>query len=126
MKYLGVDWGLKRVGLAVSDGEIASPLTILAITNLQDGLQKMLSFIAREKVEIVVIGKPEGESGKRVTGVVKKLKQAGVEVREADENLSTKEAQEILIKMGVKQKSRRFDDAVAATLILQRYLDEQL
>ncbi|KKR80714.1 MAG: hypothetical protein UU73_C0004G0030 [Candidatus Daviesbacteria bacterium GW2011_GWA1_41_61] len=125
MKYLGVDWGLKRVGLAISEGKIASPLAVLSVNSLQDGLDKLISFIKREEIDIVVIGKPEGESGKRVEAVVKKLKKVGLKVIEADETLSTQEAKKFLLRIGVSRKSRRLDDAWAATIILQRFLDEQ-
>ena len=125
MNYLGVDWGLKRVGLAISEGKIASPLAVLSVNSLQDGLDKLISFIKREEIDIVVIGKPEGESGKRVEAVVKKLKKVGLKVIEADETLSTQEAKKFLLRIGVSRKSRRLDDAWAATIILQRFLDEK-
>lgn len=125
MKYLGVDWGFKKVGLAVSEGQVASPLAVMTVNSLEDGLNKITSIIKREEVDLVVVGKPEGQSGKRVEAVVKRLKKVGVSIIEADENLSTHQAKSLLLELGVSQKSRQKDDAVAAAIILQRFLDEQ-
>lgn len=126
MKYLGVDWGLKKVGIALSEGALASPLDILSIRGLDDGVEKIVEIVKREEINVIVIGKPEGESGQRVEGAINKLKKVGLEVIEVDETLSTREAKKALLQMGASRKSRRADDAMAAAIILQNYLDEQL
>ena len=125
MKYLGVDWGLRRVGLAVSEGELADPLTSLEIYSLQDGVRKVADVASREGVQTVVVGKPEGEIGKAVEKAVSRMIVAGLHVITADETLSTHAAKRKLIKMGKGKKARRDDNAMAAAIILQRYLDEK-
>ncbi len=124
MKYLGVDWGLKRVGLAISEGELASPLMTLNITSLQDGVKKIMDLVEKEDIRVIVIGQPEGESGKLVQNAVKELSKIGVEIISGDETLSTQIAKDEMLNLGVKKKVRRDDNAMAAAVILQRYLDK--
>lgn len=125
MKYLGIDWGLKRVGLAISEGELASPLGTLVVAGLRDGVGRVVDVVRREDIEVVIIGKPEGEMGDLVEGVLKHLLAAGINALTADETFSTQSAKRELLKMGKGKKARRDDNAVAAAIILQRYLDEK-
>lgn len=125
MKYLGIDWGLKRVGLAISEGELAAPLPAVHIKNLEDGAKKIADAVTKEEVDLVVIGKPEGEMGKKVEKAVSELKKQGIRVAVADETLSTQEAKKTMLEMGSGRQARREDNSVAAAIILQRYLDER-
>lgn len=125
MKYLGLDWGLKRIGAAVSEGELASPLTTLEVNSLADAVEKVRKLVVKEAVEEVVIGQPEGLSGKMVEKAVVKLQQLGLKVTLTDETLSTQQAQAQLRQTGVGKKGRRQDDALSAAIILQQYLDEK-
>lgn len=125
MRYLGIDYGKKKVGLAISDGQLASPLKVIEVNGLVDAVQKIERVIEQEGVERVVIGKPEsGEARKMVEECVKILeKKIGVE--EAEETLSTKQAQNELITMGFSREKRRNEDSQAAAIMLQNYLDRQ-
>lgn len=127
MKYLGLDWGLKKIGLAISEGEVASPLDILSIpkNSLQEVVAKVVAVAKEKNIEQMVIGKPEGEIGRMVEKVATKLKKEGLRVVLTDETLSTREAKEVMLRMGIRQKARRQDNAMAAAIILQRYLDEK-
>lgn len=125
MKYLGVDWGLKRIGLALSEGELASALGSLEIKNPEDGVIKILETARIEDTDLVILGKPEGEMKKKIEKVIKRLSKAGLEVQTTDETLSTQKAKKAMIKMGFGQKMRRDDNAVAAAIILQNFLDNQ-
>lgn len=125
MKYLGIDWGLKRVGLAISEGNIASPLTSLFITSLDDGVDKVIGVIKKEQIEEAVIGKPEGEMGKAVYRAVQAFLKKGVNLIEVDETLSTHDAKSFMLQSGFSKKARKEDNAVAAAIILQNYLDEK-
>lgn len=121
MKYLGVDFGLKRVGLAVSDGELSSPFKVIEGSNVSDLLEKI-----RKEAKIfdrVVIGLPEGRMGKQIKKVVKSLKASGLDVVEAEETLSSQNATKLMIKHGIPRKKRAIDDAYSAAIILQDYLD---
>lgn len=126
MKYLGVDWGLKRIGLAISEGFLASPHTTLNVHNLQGAVEEVIKVVKQENIDRVVIGKPEGEMGKRVEEVVRKFQHFGVDIVLSDETLSTQDAKRLMIEMNLSKKSRKEDNAVAAAIILQRYLDEEI
>lgn len=125
MKYLGIDWGLKKIGLAVSEGKLASPHTTVKISSLKDGVNKICAMVENRQIEVVVVGKPEGRIGKVAERVAKMLHKMGTKVILADETLSTKEAFWVMIKSGAGRKRRREEDAVSAAVILQRYLDER-
>lgn len=124
MKYLGVDWGLKTVGLAISEGQLASPLGSFRAKTFNDAVSKLLQAVKENDIDLVVLGKPEGEMGKAVERVAAKVKEAGVNVVLQDETLTTKEALEKMIAMGHGKKKRRDDHAIAAALILQQFLDQ--
>ena len=127
MRCLGVDYGLKKIGLAVSEGQIASPLKVISISSLKDGIEKLSHEIKKEAIQRVVIGISDGKMGKIshlfAVELKKKYLQEPVEVIETDETLSSKEAQELMITLGTSQKDRQQEDAYSAMLILQRFLD---
>lgn len=124
MKYLGIDFGLKRVGLAISEGELASPWKILEVRNFTSAVEQVLEIIKREKFDKIVVGLPEGKMGKNVIGFMSALNKAGVNVETCDETLSSQKAREVMIKQGIPQKKRHFEDAYSAAEILQNYLDQ--
>ncbi|MCR4305844.1 MAG: Holliday junction resolvase RuvX [Candidatus Daviesbacteria bacterium] len=123
MKYLGVDFGLRRIGLAISEGELASPWQILEVRGFQDAVEKTVKIIKEGEFDKIVVGLPEGKMGKNVVGFVKALKKGGFEVETFEETLSSKKALESMIEQGVRQKKRRHEDAYSAAGILQNYLD---
>lgn len=125
MKYLGLDWGLKKIGLAISEGKLASPLINLEISGLKDGVEKISSLVKKENICLVILGRPEGKMGKIVDKTYQAFLKKKVKVELADETLSTHEAKKVMIEMGVGQKARKKDNAMAAALILQRFLDEK-
>src|SRR5690348_2189753 len=123
MKYLGIDYGKTKMGLAVSEGLSASPLKILSISSLGDALEKVRRVVEKEGVDVVVVGLPEsGEAKKLAESFVDGLKPY-VDVTPADETLSTQNASQKMIQLGKGKKARAQEDAVAAALILQEYLD---
>ena len=123
MRYLGVDFGLRRVGLAISEGELASAWKILEVRNLTDAVEKISVLISTEKFDKVVVGLPEGKIGKTVIGFIKALKKKGFDVESADETLSSKNATSLMIEMNVSKKRRSLKDDYSAMLILQNFLD---
>jgi len=134
MRYLGIDYGQKRTGLAVSDaGEtIASPLKVL--TMKRDCLVAGIVEIAKlENVDAIVLGLPLNMDGtassgaKRVRSFAKRIKDSiDVPIHFQDERLSSFEARGKLAGADLtrKKKKRRLD-AVAAASILQSFLDEK-
>lgn len=123
MQYLGIDFGLKRVGLAFSDGELATPFKTIQVRNFKDALKQVVAAVEKEGFNQIVVGLPEGKIGQTVLGFIKALRQSGLNVVEADETLSTQRATAQMIKSGIKKKNRQTSDAVAAAIILQNYLD---
>ncbi|MBI2600664.1 pre-16S rRNA-processing nuclease YqgF [Candidatus Daviesbacteria bacterium] len=127
MHYLGVDFGLRKIGLAVSDGEIASPWKIIEAKSLDSAVEQLYSLIVQEGFGEVVVGIPE--SGK-IVGVIKrvinKLKKRGVKIEQVDETLSSKLGQRKMIELNLSKKKRRYNDAFAAAEILQSFLDQKI
>ena len=126
MKYLGVDYGKKKIGLALSEGLFASPFKVLSVSSLQDALQQMTHIFHAEQIECVVIGIPEsGEARKIVEDFLKELHnhKSTIQIIEADETLSSQQAQTQMIELNVQRQKRTQEDAYAASVILQNYLD---
>ena len=125
MNYLGIDWGEKRIGLALADGEtkIATPFKVAA------DLAEVLRVVDEEEIDAVVIGKPVRITNYelRITNekynkFIDELKnQVKIPIELVDERLSSKAAD--ALPGGKKTKASR--DAVAAMLILQSYLDKK-
>lgn len=133
-RIIGIDYGLKRVGIAVTDPMqiICTPLNVVAQEDLMDWLKE---YIIQEKVEAIVIGMPLRLNGEdtHITSDVKKvistLKKEFTElsVDSIDERLTSKMARQSLIDSGVpkqKRKQKGVLDSVSASLILQTYLEK--
>lgn len=128
MKYLGIDYGLKKVGLAISEGQVASPLKVVSISSLADAVAKIKHEIGKEEIQRVVIGVPESNTSQKI---VKKFiaelkgeyRDRPVEIIETPETLSSNDAQDLMITLGTSKKDREKEDAYSAMLILQQFLD---
>lgn len=125
MRYLGIDWGLKKIGLAFSEGQLASPYKVLEIKNLKDGVDKVITLVKKEGVDLVVLGLPEGEMGQVVKKALQLFKKQDIKTEVADETLSTQEAKKKMIELGYKKIARGEDNTISAAIILQRWLDEK-
>src|SRR3989344_5452730 len=123
MKYLGIDFGLRRVGLARSEGMLVTPLKIIEIKGFRDGVQQISDFALKEEFTKIVVGLPEGKIGKTVLGFVTALRKEGFNVETGDETLSSQQATRQMVEENIPQKKRYFNDATAAAIILQNYLD---
>lgn len=127
MKILGIDYGRRKIGLAIADTDLglAEPLKVIRFENLEEGLEKVTQEIEVEEVEQIVLGISEGEMVEETKEFGKKLeKKLKISVEYQDETLTTHEAQELSIQAGIKRKKRKeMEDAYSATLILQSYLD---
>ncbi len=133
MRFLGLDFGSKYIGIAVSDeaGLIASPRESLRRTNLEKDLEYLTSRAREEDASEFVVGMPlsldgsEGPQAKKVIGFISKLEQtSGIHVTPWDERLTTVAAQRSLIAADVSRARRKkVVDKVAAAIMLQSYLD---
>lgn len=123
MRYLGIDYGKKKVGLAISEGLTASPLKILEVSSLKDAINKVGSVIKAEGIELVVIGVPEsGEARKIAEQFILELGKQ-IKVAEVEETLSSKDARDQMLNLNLSKKVRLKEDSFAAANILQNYLD---
>ena len=124
MKYLGIDFGLKRIGLAISEGELASPWQVLEVKGFSEAVEKTSQIIENGQFQKVIVGLPEGKMGQNVRGFVKALNKMGIEIETMDETLSSKKALQAMIEQGIGVKKRRNEDAYSAAEILQNFLDK--
>jgi putative transcription antitermination factor YqgF len=124
MKYLGIDYGKRKIGLAISEGLTASPLKIIESSGLEDAVQKVLLVIRQELINQVIIGRAEsGESRKMTEKFISLLKMHEVSVQVVEETLSSKLADEKMRMADVKRSKIKTNDAVAAAIILEDYLN---
>lgn len=125
MKFLGIDYGKKKIGLAVSDGMLAEPYLVLKVKNETDLVNKLKHIVETIGCEYVIVGVSEGQMAKEIEVFTKKLQNnISQKIILQDETLSTKDAQRLSLEGGKKRKKRReMEDAYAATVMLQSYLD---
>jgi len=126
MKILGIDYGRKKIGLAVSEGVLAEPWKVLRVNNLNDSIQKIEKEIEIEKPDRVVVGVSEGQMAEETRKFLSAIRYtlSPIPVETFDETLSTHSARELSREAGVSRKKRKsLEDAFAASVMLQNYLD---
>ena len=129
---LGVDYGAKRVGLAISDPLrlTASPVSVVPRSS---AVGAVVDLVKELDVGTIVVGLPTGLSGGEGTSASEARKLAdelgtatGVDVVLMDERFTSRMAEKKLVQTGMKRRDRRQKvDKVAAAMILQDYLDKQ-
>jgi putative Holliday junction resolvase len=135
-RYLALDVGNRRIGVAVSDelGMTALPvMTLERKRSRREDLRRLARLARRFGVAGIVVGNPAHLSGELSTQTAKIQAFAaelgeltGLPIHLWDERLTTREAHQILYEAGhARQQHRRVVDQVAATLILQSFMDEQ-
>jgi len=138
MRIIGLDYGTKTVGVAVSDALMitAQPLETIerkSANKLRQTLARIESIIEEYQAERIVLGYPKnmnntiGERAEATEQFKEDLeRRTGLEVILWDERLSTVEAERILMDTGVRRENRKqYVDKMAAAVILQNYLDSQ-
>ncbi|MGA3291733.1 MAG: Holliday junction resolvase RuvX [Candidatus Microgenomates bacterium] len=125
MKILGIDYGRNKMGLAVSDGPLAEPLRVIRYSDTRVVAEQIKKIIEEEKIKKVIVGISEGEMGKESQNFSKNFSEMiKIPVETSDETLSTQEAQILSREAGIHQKKRHeMEDAYAACIMLQNYLD---
>lgn len=126
MRYLGIDYGKKKIGLAFGSDEIkiASPFGI--IRHEEDIVEKIKEIVKKEGIDVLVVGMPQG-TGHEIVKYVLEIRTfadtIGLEtvlpVVTFDESFTTAEAKRLMRE----SKQKGADDAVAAMVMLQSYLD---
>lgn len=132
-RILGIDYGDKRIGIAISD-----PMQIIAtaldyIPNNEQAVDNILELTKKYDVDMIVVGLPlnlKGERGVKsaqVNDFIQNLKQkTDLKILEWDERFTTTIARKTIIEMGFKKKHRQDKskiDSLAAAILLQSYLD---
>ncbi len=132
-RYLGIDYGSKRIGVAVSD-----PLNILArgicvIPYSQKAVREVKRLAEEFNVSTIVVGMPlnlKGEKGQKALEVDRFVDLLGAEVSATvvkwDERFTTRRVHQTLRELGLKKSKREAKDTIdemAAAMILQSYLD---
>ena len=132
MKYLGLDLGTKTLGLAISNGKIASTLKTIRYEDIDKLISELQSIVSEYKIDLLVLGLPKNMNntiGPRALETLEfkeKLEKLNYKVVLQDERLSTVSAHNYMIKADLSRKKRKEKvDALAATIILQTYLDKE-
>ena len=135
-RILSIDYGGKRTGLAVTD-----PLKIIATGLKTVETPKLISFLkdyfSKEAVELVIVGMPVNwnDTATHATPLVQKFIKEfqknfpSVPIKEVDERFTSKLASQAMLQMGLKKKQRQNKamlDEIAATIMLQEYLQHNL
>ncbi|MBR6285179.1 MAG: Holliday junction resolvase RuvX [Muribaculaceae bacterium] len=134
-RILGIDYGRKRCGVAVTD-TLQIVATALGTVSTHTLLQFVTDYVAREPVECIVVGQPTqlngqpSESMRYITPFVERLRQALPEITVVmyDERFTSTIAHQAMIDGGMKKSDRRDKarvDSIAATIILNDYLSSR-
>lgn len=133
-KTLGIDYGEKRIGTAVSDGLFitAQPFETIAYKSLDIALGRIKEIVSEKKINRIIVGIPltlRGEAGHKaeeVSQFIANLQAAlpAMEIKTWDERLTTSQAERVMIEGGSRRIDRRQKiDTLAAAIMLQSYMD---
>ena len=134
-RILGIDFGTRRIGLALSDptGTLASPLPFLENNGGVNVGLKLREIVQAQGVETIVVGLPRnmdgsvGPSAQKVRDFIAQIQpHLSSQIIYQDERMSTVQAVKILAQRGLSQSDlRKKVDSASATLILQQFLDQK-
>ena len=133
MRYLAIDHGTKRMGIAVSDEMkvIAQPLEYIPAEPAPRCLARIQEIIAEKEVELILVGMPRnmdgtyGPAAQKVQEFIQALRlSTSLPVQAIDERLTSVQANRVLIAARVRRAERKQKvDQMAAAILLQAYLD---
>ena len=134
-RFLAIDFGEKRVGLALSDPTkiIAKPFKSISYNNHDDLLNKISLIIEKENVEKIILGLPKGLKGQQTAQTKKVLEfynlikeKNDIQIVTEDERLSSVSAKKSLVLQNIKTgHNKALIDETAAAIFLQLYLDRK-
>lgn len=120
-KFLGIDWGEKRIGLAISYYKLAEPLKV--IPNNENMFFEIKKICQKEMITQIIIGLSENETKRKTFQFIQELKKyVALPIKKIDETLTTKETKQKLTFNKKKKRDGQIDH-YEACLILQRFLD---
>lgn len=127
MRYLGIDYGEKRIGVAISDplGRIAFPKKLIFNRGREAVLAQLKMLLEEEKISVIIVGLPVGLNGKD-TEQTKKVRDFA-EMLKKELDVSVEFENEVFTTHMVEHAGikREHTDEAAAAVILQSYLDKQ-
>ena len=132
-RYIGIDFGLSKVGLAISDPLkiISMPLKVLRYKNSKNLIENLQAVALENNVDTFVVGYPLNMNNKKndMTLLVDKFKDEltalGFKVFLQDERLSSESAKKIMHEQNIKTGNNKEKiDLIASTIILQTFLDK--
>jgi len=125
MRTLGLDYGRSKVGVALGTGTFAEPMEVIRYSDTNILEKRIEKLIKEEKIDKVVVGISEGVmeiESKEFAEAIQPFIHSKIEFY--DETLTSKDAQRLSQEAGIKQKKRhQMEDAYAAAIMLQNYLD---
>lgn len=126
MNILAIDYGRKKAGLAISLSSLAEPYKVIHYQHTNELFRKIREVIQELGIEKIVLGIPEGAMEIEIKNFGETLlKEIEIPVDYYDETLSSWDAQDLAIESGIKRKKRKaMEDAYAAAIMLQDYLDK--
>ncbi|MFZ1721144.1 MAG: Holliday junction resolvase RuvX [Microgenomates group bacterium] len=123
-KTLGIDFGTRRIGLALSFATLVEPLEVISYTDLDSAIRRIAEVCAENFVEQVVVGISEGDMAEQTHSFISLLK-SKVQLRlfTADETLSSQEVKSKMAGIGKKHSQANSGpiDHYAATVILEEW-----
>jgi len=131
MATLGLDVGEKRIGVAIADGLVAVPLTVIESAGEEADMERITAMANEYGIERIVVGLPrslDGSTGKQAEKAIAFAEalstQTDIPIDTWDERFSTVSAERMLRDAGAKHDKRKSNrDAMAAAIILQAYID---
>ncbi len=128
MRYLAIDFGLKHIGLAYSEGRLAEPVTQLTYLNPQSLIKQIFFWCKKLKIEKIIIGLSENKMAIATQEFARSLEsQLNLPIELYDETLSSVIAKKYLQQSHMKKIKRQTKKhQTAAAVILQAYLDDQV
>ena len=134
-KYVCLDIGDKRIGIAVSDpfGSMALPYDTLHRKNFSEDLKKLVEIAKKRGADVIVCGLPlnfdgsKSEQTLKTESFIEELKKiCDIPIEIQDERFTTREAHRVLISENMRRDKRKMHvDAVAASFILEDYMRKQ-
>jgi len=124
MRFLGIDFGLRNIGLAIADHDLIEPLGQLRFKNLQAALEKIQKILKEEEIEKIVLGISEGKMAEKTRKFAEQLEEKTHRpVFLVDESFTSQEAREKMLEISKPQKKRRKQEhQVAACLLLENFI----
>lgn len=132
MKLLALDLGMRRIGVALSDGQTVASQETIEYWSREEAIQKILKIAREEQIEKIILGLSKNGSGEAEDMVrsfaleINKLLPVPIEF--VDETLTSKEAERVLKDLKIDPRSSKYKqeiDRISAKQILEQYLSEQ-